>query len=90
MRVPRNTDAGPEIGVASTKAFEMQVLWLTLLGLALGRKHGQISRSEGRKLGRDSVREALVDTPIIKVFGPVRGLGAADCGRKNNGAVVHG
>jgi glucosamine--fructose-6-phosphate aminotransferase (isomerizing) len=32
--------AGPEIGVASTKAFEMQVLLLTLLGIALGRQRG--------------------------------------------------
>lgn len=45
--------AGPEIGVASTKAFEMQVLWLTLLGLALGRQAGHISPAEGRKLIRE-------------------------------------
>ncbi|HWV99267.1 MAG TPA: glutamine--fructose-6-phosphate transaminase (isomerizing) [Candidatus Acidoferrum sp.] len=45
--------AGPEIGVASTKAFEMQVLWLTLLGLALGRQHGHVSPAEGRKLVRE-------------------------------------
>jgi len=45
--------AGPEVGVASTKAFEMQVLWLTLLGLALGRQRGQISLPQGRKLVRE-------------------------------------
>ncbi|HWX21795.1 MAG TPA: glutamine--fructose-6-phosphate transaminase (isomerizing) [Candidatus Binatia bacterium] len=45
--------AGPEIGVASTKAFEMQVLWLTLLGLALGRQRGHLSPTEGRKLTRE-------------------------------------
>ena len=45
--------AGPEIGVASTKAFEMQVLWLTLLGLALGRQRGRLSAGEGRKLARE-------------------------------------
>jgi glucosamine--fructose-6-phosphate aminotransferase (isomerizing) len=45
--------AGPEIGVASTKAFEMQVLWLTLLGLALGRHRGHISLAQGRKLTRE-------------------------------------
>ena len=44
--------AGPEIGVASTKAFEMQVLWLTLLGLALGRQRGHVSPTEGRKIVR--------------------------------------
>jgi glucosamine--fructose-6-phosphate aminotransferase (isomerizing) len=45
--------AGPEIGVASTKAFEMQVLWLILLGLALGRQRRHISAAEGRKFVRE-------------------------------------
>jgi len=45
--------AGPEIGVASTKAFTMQVLWLTLLGLAMGRQRGRISAAEGRKIIRE-------------------------------------
>ncbi len=45
--------AGPEIGVASTKAFEMQVLLLTLLGLAMGRTRGCISLAEGKKLVRE-------------------------------------
>jgi glucosamine--fructose-6-phosphate aminotransferase (isomerizing) len=44
--------AGPEIGVASTKAFEMQVLWLTLLGLALGRRRAWLSPEESRKIAR--------------------------------------
>ncbi len=42
--------AGPEIGVASTKAFEMQTLLLTLLGIALGRLRGTLSAAQGRKL----------------------------------------
>jgi len=45
--------AGPEIGVASTKAFEMQVLQLTLLGIALARQRGELSPAEGRKLVRE-------------------------------------
>ena len=45
--------AGPEIGVASTKAFEMQVLQLTLLGIALARQRGELSLAEGRKLVRE-------------------------------------
>ena len=45
--------AGPEIGVASTKAFEMQVLCLTLLGIALGRLGGHISLAQGQKLVRE-------------------------------------
>jgi glutamine---fructose-6-phosphate transaminase (isomerizing) len=45
--------AGPEIGVASTKAFEMQLLQLTLLGIALARQRGDLSLTEGRKLVRE-------------------------------------
>jgi glutamine---fructose-6-phosphate transaminase (isomerizing) len=45
--------AGPEIGVASTKAFEMQVLWLTLLGLALGRHRGHLTLAQGRRIVRE-------------------------------------
>src|SRR5204863_5510575 len=45
--------AGPEIGVASTKAFEMQVLWLTLLGLALGRKRNRISSADCARITRE-------------------------------------
>jgi glucosamine--fructose-6-phosphate aminotransferase (isomerizing) len=37
------THAGPEIGVASTKAFTAQVTILTLMALSLGRKKGTIS-----------------------------------------------
>jgi glutamine---fructose-6-phosphate transaminase (isomerizing) len=36
--------AGPEIGVASTKAFTGQVTALTLLALAVGRKRGSIAK----------------------------------------------
>src|SRR6266568_478917 len=41
--------AGPEIGVASTKAFTSQVVALLLLGLHLGRERG-LPRDEGRRL----------------------------------------
>ena len=34
------THAGPEIGVASTKAFTTQVVVLTLLSLSIGKKRG--------------------------------------------------
>lgn len=39
------THAGPEIGVASTKAFTSQVTLLTLMALHLGHKKGSISES---------------------------------------------
>lgn len=39
------THAGPEIGVASTKAFTAQVTVLTLMALSIGRKKGTITES---------------------------------------------
>lgn len=44
------THAGPEIGVASTKAFTSQVTVLTLLALMLGNKKGTIDRSRYQRL----------------------------------------
>ena len=44
------THAGPEIGVASTKAFTAQVTVLTLMALMLGRKKGTIAESYYREL----------------------------------------
>jgi glucosamine--fructose-6-phosphate aminotransferase (isomerizing) len=44
------THAGPEIGVASTKAFTAQVTILSLLALSLAHKKGTISESEFRIL----------------------------------------
>jgi glucosamine--fructose-6-phosphate aminotransferase (isomerizing) len=45
------THAGPEIGVASTKAFTAQICVLYLLALYFGRKNG-MSKSEGQKLAK--------------------------------------
>lgn len=44
------THAGPEIGVASTKAFTAQVTVLTLMALLLGHRKGTISESHYREL----------------------------------------
>jgi glucosamine--fructose-6-phosphate aminotransferase (isomerizing) len=43
------THAGPEIGVASTKAFTAQLVALSLLALHLGRLKGTLSREDGRR-----------------------------------------
>jgi len=40
------THAGPEIGVASTKAFTTQLVSLALLSVAMGRCHKQVSRQQ--------------------------------------------
>jgi glucosamine--fructose-6-phosphate aminotransferase (isomerizing) len=42
------THAGPEIGVASTKAFTSQMIALYLLGLYLGQARGTLSEEEAR------------------------------------------
>ncbi len=44
------THAGPEIGVASTKAFTSQVTILTMMALELGKMRGEFSTSEYRTL----------------------------------------
>src|SRR5436190_1769100 len=47
------THAGPEISVASTKAFTTQLTALYLLAVALGRRKGTLSRAAGKKLLAD-------------------------------------
>ena len=69
--IPRATDTGtyihvgPEIGVASTKAFTGQVTVLTMIALAMGEAKGTIHRDEYLKIVRglseipDKIREVL-------------------------------
>jgi glucosamine--fructose-6-phosphate aminotransferase (isomerizing) len=47
------THAGPEISVASTKAFTTQLTALYLFAVALGRLNGKLSAQEARRLLRD-------------------------------------
>lgn len=49
------THAGPEISVASTKAFTTQIAALTLLAIDLGRKRGVLKEEEGRALIHDLI-----------------------------------
>lgn len=57
--IPRATDTGtyihvgPEIGVASTKAFTGQVTVLTMIALALGEAKGTVDREEYLRIVRD-------------------------------------
>jgi len=44
------THAGPEIGVASTKAFTTQLVSLALLSVAVGRSHKQVSKQQEAKI----------------------------------------
>ncbi len=47
------THAGPEIGVASTKAFTAQMIALYLFALYLGEVRGQIDEAKAKKLAQD-------------------------------------
>ncbi|HZD40370.1 MAG TPA: glutamine--fructose-6-phosphate transaminase (isomerizing), partial [Terriglobales bacterium] len=57
--IPRKSDgvlythAGPEISVASTKAFTTQLTALYLLAVALGRRKGTLSKAQAKKLLAD-------------------------------------
>ena len=55
------THAGPEIGVASTKAFTAQVTVLTLMALVFAHKKGTISEAKYRSLliGLDSIPDQV-------------------------------
>ncbi|MBV8756416.1 MAG: glutamine--fructose-6-phosphate transaminase (isomerizing) [Deltaproteobacteria bacterium] len=50
------THAGPEIGVASTKAFTTQLVAMTLLAIHLGRRTGALSRERARVLLNELVQ----------------------------------
>ncbi|HHY94718.1 MAG TPA: glutamine--fructose-6-phosphate transaminase (isomerizing) [Firmicutes bacterium] len=66
------TWAGPEIAVASTKAYTCQVAVLTLLALHAARARGVLSQEEATALGRELrnlpalVQEALAGEPQIR------------------------
>ncbi len=65
------TRAGPEIGVASTKAFTTQLVALMLLVIVLGRRHGMSGREEARLVGQlqslpRRIDEVLRLDPVIE------------------------
>jgi glutamine---fructose-6-phosphate transaminase (isomerizing) len=70
------THAGPEIGVASTKAFVAQVVAAYLLAVRLGRARGALSVEQGREL-LDELRrlrprmEALLSEETVRLVGEV-------------------
>ena len=76
--IPRETysgcyiHVGPEIGVASTKAFTGQVMVLTLLAIAIGELRGTLSADKVELLGKkvleipDAVSKVLKQAPAIE------------------------
>jgi len=71
------THAGPEIGVASTKAFTTQITVLTLIALRLARAKGTISSSNYRhhlielELIPDKVKQALESDEYVKTVAKI-------------------
>ena len=68
------THCGPEIGVASTKAFTAQLAVLVLLALHIGRKSGKVSQHECRQILQDlmeipqHVRTVLRQDEVLREF----------------------
>ena len=68
------THAGPEIGVASTKAFTTQLVGLYLLSLYIGRKLGRVSPQQCQQAIGELVKlpkkmeEALNQDPLIRTI----------------------
>ena len=71
------THAGPEIGVASTKAFTAQVTVLTLMALMIGKKKGTISASKFHRLVQEldmipgKVEKVLEAEPQIRYIADI-------------------
>jgi glucosamine--fructose-6-phosphate aminotransferase (isomerizing) len=71
------THAGPEIGVASTKAFTTQITVLMLIALRLARAKGTISSSEFRnhlielELIPNKVKETLLSDQYVKTIASI-------------------
>lgn len=60
------TLAGPEIGVASTKAFTCQLTVLACMAIAAGRKRGVISAEEESELVRSMVELPRLITDVLR------------------------
>jgi glucosamine--fructose-6-phosphate aminotransferase (isomerizing) len=71
------THAGPEIGVASTKAFTAQVTVLSLMALAIANKKGSISRPRFQQLLHELEQIPQRVESVLKVDGTIREIAAA-------------
>ena len=70
------THAGPEIGVASTKAFTAQITILTLMALEIANKKGTITKSRYRQLlfELDGIPEKIEE--VLKTEGLIKEIAA--------------
>jgi glucosamine--fructose-6-phosphate aminotransferase (isomerizing) len=66
------THAGPEIGVASTKAFTAQVTVFTLLAMWLGQKKGVLSAARSAELARELESIPAKIESMLQLDGQIR------------------
>jgi len=66
--------AGPEIGVASTKAFAAMIVAVYLLGLWLGRQRGHLAAEDVRKRLRDLVEVPRLVERTLELDGAIAAL----------------
>ncbi|MBF0111006.1 MAG: glutamine--fructose-6-phosphate transaminase (isomerizing) [Magnetococcales bacterium] len=61
------TQAGPEIGVASTKAFTTQLMVLACLAIACGRLNGRLSQADEKRLVEELMQvPALMEQVLVR------------------------
>ena len=60
------THAGPEIGVASTKAFTTQLTLITMMGLRLGQLRGKISNQAFERVGKQLTKLPKLIERVLK------------------------
>jgi glucosamine--fructose-6-phosphate aminotransferase (isomerizing) len=68
------THAGPEIGVASTKAFTTQLTLITLIGLRLGQILGTISNKDFDLVASDLKALPLLIEKVLKCNTQIKGI----------------
>ena len=78
--IPRNTDSGtyihvgPEIGVASTKAFTGQVTVLTLLALCVGQMRGTVDDASVEQIARELKNMPLYIKEVLGLADKIKNL----------------
>ena len=78
--IPRESDAvlythaGPEIAVASTKAFATQLIAMYLIGLHIGRERGEIKKSEAKLIEAELAELPAKIEQILETVEPLRAL----------------
>lgn len=78
--IPRNTDSGtyihvgPEIGVASTKAFTGQVTVLTLLALCVGQMRGTVDEATVERIAQELKNMPIYIKEVLRLDDQIKNL----------------